>query len=194
MVRGFDFLTRFLFSFVSLSLVSADAGLQPSHRPSGREGSKAVRSLRLVISTERKKYSLQDSVELDVALRNVGDASVYIDRRMEWGGYGAGLKLDIRDEQGRNVPDSLLNDAIMPPPAKDDPWPLVRLDEGRLYGAWVNLPIEKLFHSPGKYSIRVVYKSWLRKEYLEPRLRKLPVIWWDDPPVVSDPIWIEVVP
>lgn len=110
------------------------------------------------------------------------------------GGYGAGLKLDIQDEQGRKVPDNMLNDAIMPPPPKDDPWPLVRVDEGRLYGAWVSLPVEKLFRSPGKYSIRVVYKSWLRKEYLESRLRDLSAIWWDDPPAVSDPIWIEVVP
>lgn len=73
---------------VSLSVVFADAGLQASHRSFGREGSKAVRSLRLVISTDRKKYSLHDSAELEVALRNVADAPVYIDRRMEWGDMG----------------------------------------------------------------------------------------------------------
>jgi hypothetical protein len=185
---------KLLIALVLLPTLAGHVVVSQSSSPSKGDDSKAMRSIKLLISTDQKKYSLLDSVELDVALRNVGDTPVYMDRRLEWGGYGGGLKLDIRDEQGRNVPLGILNDAILPPPQENDSSVLVRLDEGRFYGTWVNLPTKQLFHSPGRYSIRVVYKSWLRKEYLESHLRSLPGIWSDDPPIVSEPIWIEIVP
>jgi len=37
---------------------------------------------------------------------------------------------------------------------------LIRLDEGFFYGTSVNLLVKDFFSKPGRYSIRVMYKSW----------------------------------
>src|SRR5438477_10721950 len=70
----------------------------------------------VVIWTDRQKYLPRDSVKLNVSLQNTGGASVYVERRMFWTGYGGGLKLEISDEHGKPVHARILSDAIMPPP------------------------------------------------------------------------------
>jgi hypothetical protein len=146
----------------------------------------------VVIRTDHEKYSLGDSVKLDVSLQNTGDAPTYVDRRMFWGGFGGGLKLEISDEQGKPVPARILNDAIMPPPKEGDTSILIRLDTGFFYGTWLELPVKDSFPKPGRYSICVIYKSWLRKEFVTPQLRDLPALWADTPQIASEPVWIDV--
>lgn len=102
------------------------------------------------------------------------------------------MKLEISDEQGKPVPAHVLSDAIMPPPKERDTSILIRLDEGFFYGTWVNLSVRDFFHKHGRYSIRVIYKSWLRKEFVAPPLRDLPAIWSDTPQIVSEPVWIDI--
>ncbi len=148
--------------------------------------------IRVVIWTDHGKYSLGDSVKLDVSLKNTGDAPTYVDRRMFWTGLGGGLKLEISDEQGKPVPARVLSDAIMPPPKEGDTSILIRLDEGFFYGTSANLLVKDFFPKPGRYSIRVIYKSWLRKEFVAPQLRDLPAIWADTPQIASAPVWIDV--
>lgn len=149
-------------------------------------------ALSVVIWTNQLKYSRQDAVKLNASLQNSGDAPVYIDRRMFWTGFGGGLKLEIKDEQGKPLPARVLADAIMPPPKEGDTSILIRLDEGFFYGTSLNLLVKDFFDKPGKYSIRVIYKSWLRKEFVAPQLRDLPAIWADAPEITSAPVWIEV--
>jgi hypothetical protein len=111
---------------------------------------------------------------------------------MFWTGFGAGLKLEISDEQGKPVPARVLSDAIMPPPMKGDASVLIRLDEGFFYGTSVILLVKDFFPKAGRYSIRVIYKSWLRKESVATQLRDLPALWADTPQIASAPVWIEV--
>jgi hypothetical protein len=131
-------------------------------------------------------------VKVNAALQNNSDKPVYVDRRMFWTGFGGGLKLEIRDEQGKSLPARALSDAIMPPPKEGDASILIPLDEGFLYGTSVNLLVKDFFPKPGRYSIRVIYKSWLRKEFVAPQLRDLPAVWADTPEIVSEPVWIDV--
>jgi hypothetical protein len=152
-----------------------------------------MHSVRLFVRADKVQYSLQDVIELSVALRNEGDSPVYIDRRMFWG-YGGALLLEIRDQQGKPVSPKMRDDAIMPPPLEGDSAVLNRLDEGFFYGTWRNLPVQDFFKSPGNYTIRVKYKSWLRKEYVEAHLRSLPAIWADAPAIESEPVSIVVAP
>lgn len=147
----------------------------------------------LVVWTDQTSYSLRDSVKVSAALQNTGDKLVHIDRRMFWTGFGGGLKLEIRDEQGKSLPSRALSDAIMPPPKEGDISVLIPLDEGFLYGTSQNLLAKDFFPKPGKYSIRVIYKSWLRKEFVVPQLRDLPALWADSPEIASDPVWIEIL-
>jgi hypothetical protein len=146
----------------------------------------------LVVWTDQGKYSSGNSVKVNAALQNNGDKPVYVDRRMFWTGFGGGLKLEIRDEQGKSLPARALSDAIMPPPKEGDTSILVPLDEGFLYGTSVSLLVKDFFPKPGRYSIRVIYKSWLRKEFVASQLRDLPALWADTPEIVSEPVWIDV--
>jgi hypothetical protein len=56
----------------------------------------------------------------------------------------------------------------------------------------LDLPVKESFPKPGRYSLRVIYKSWLRKEFIAPQLRDLPTVWADTPGIVSEPLRIEI--
>jgi hypothetical protein len=148
--------------------------------------------INLIIWTDHTKYVLTDSVRVYVSIQNSGKSTVYIDRRMFWGGLGGGLKLEITDDQGQQVPSKILNDALMPPPREGDASILVRLEPGFFYGTWVNLSVKDWFLKPGKYSIRVTYKSWLSKNFVRPELRDLPAIWSDTSEIHSEPVSIAI--
>src|SRR5712691_3717879 len=150
-------------SAILLFQIGGKMGLSQDSRRA--ENSGASQPISVVIWTDHAKYLRGDSVKLNASLQNTGDALVYVDRRMFWTGIGGGLKLEIRDEQGKSLPVRPLSDAIMPPPKEGDTSILVRLDQGFFYGTSVNLLVRDFFPKPGRYSVRVIYKSWLRKEF-----------------------------
>jgi len=148
--------------------------------------------IRVVIWTNHAQYSLQDTVKLDVALQNVSDSTVYVDRRMFWTGLSGGLKLVISDEQGKYLPAQLLSDAMMPPPKEGDKSILIPLHEGFSYGRWVTFPVKNFLPKPGRYCLRVIYNSMLPRELVAPELRDLPALWSGTPSIPSGPVWIQV--
>ena len=87
-------------------------------------------SVRVVVQTDKTTYSMGNSMKISAALHNVGDAPIYIDRRMFWTGIGGGLEVEILDAYGTHLPARFLSDAIMPPPEPDDASILIRLDDG----------------------------------------------------------------
>jgi len=178
-----------IFSILLFQIGGKMALSQDSQRA---ETSSAGQPISVVIWTDHGKYLLGDSVKLNASLQNTGDAPVYVDRRMFWTGFGGGLKLEIRDKQGKSLPARALSDAIIPPPKEGDTSILVRLDQGFFYGTSVNLLVKDFFPKPGRYSVRVIYKSWLRKEFVAPQLRDLPALWADTPEIASEPVWIDV--
>jgi hypothetical protein len=178
-----------IFSILLFQIGGKMALSQDSQRA---ETSSAGQPISVVIWTDHGKYLLGDSVKLNASLQNTGDAPVYVDRRMFWTGFGGSLKLEISDEQGKPIPARVLSDAIMPPPKEGDTSILIRLDEGFFYGTSVNLLVKDFFPKPGRYSLRVIYKSWLRKEFVAPQLRDLPAVWADTPQIASAPVWIDV--
>jgi hypothetical protein len=147
----------------------------------------------VIIRTDRAKYSSGDTIKLDVLLQNTGSATIYVDRRLFCCGIGSGLELQVRDGQDKRVPLRLPTEELMPPPKEGDASILVRLDRGFFYGEELDLPVKDSFPKAGKYSISVIYKSWLRKEFVSPELRELPVLWADMPQIASEPVWIDVV-
>lgn len=156
------------------------------------ETSSADQPISLIIWTDRGKYSLGDGVRVNAALQNSGGETVYVDRRMFWTGYGGGLELEMRDEKGKPITARPFSHVIMPPPQPDDTSILIPLEGGFFYGTWVGLLVKDFFPKPGRYSIRVKYKSMLSKEFVAPQLRGLPALWADTPEIASDPVWINV--
>ncbi len=151
----------------------------------------AAQPISVVIRTDHEKYSLADTVKLDVLLQNTSDATVYVDRRIFCCGIGSGLELQVRDAQSKRVPLHVIEE-IMPPPGRGDTSILVPLDSGFFYGKSLDLSVKDSFPKPGRYSIRVIYKSWLRKEFVAPQLRGLPALWTETPQIASEPVWIEI--
>lgn len=179
-------------AILAIFLLHIGAKMSQSQVPQRAETSIVSQPVTVIIWTDHEKYSLRDSVKLNASLRNTGDAPVYVDRRMFWTGLGGSLKLEITDEQGNTLSARVLSDAIMPPPKEGDTSILIRLDKGFFYGTGVNLLVKDFLPRAGKYSIRVVYKSWLRKEFVAPPLRELPAMWADSPEIASKPVWVEV--
>jgi hypothetical protein len=149
-------------------------------------------SIDLIVRTDHMRYSREDSIQISASLRNEGNAPIYIDRRMFWTGVGGGLGLEILDDHGKHLPARVLSDAMMPPLNQGDASILIRLDEEFFYGTSVTLKVKEFFPKPGRYSIRVIYKSQLRKESVVPQLRNLPVLWEDTPYITSKPTWVDV--
>jgi len=135
---------------------------------------------------------MHDGIKINAALQNDGNAPAYVDRRIDWGGLGGGLKLEIMDEQGKALPARLESDAPMPPPKEGDTSILIRLEPGFLYGSYAQLDVKDFFPKPGRYSLRVAYGSSLMKDLVVPELRDLPALWHDSPIIISEPVWIEV--
>jgi hypothetical protein len=151
-----------------------------------------ARAIKVTVCTDHGKYSLNDDVRVNVLLENAGEETIYVDRRMFCCGIGTGLGLDVRDEQGKDVPLPHLQEELMPPPPSEDTSILVRLDAGFFYGRSYYLVARDFFPKPGRYSLRFLYRSRLPKEMVAPQLRDLPALWDDTPSIPSDPVWIEV--
>lgn len=139
------------------------------------------------------RFTSGDVVRLSVSLQNDSERTVYVDRRLVWGGHAGGLRIEIRDRHGKVVPSRMLADAMMPPPQPEDITLLVRLERGCFYGTHLELPVKETFPEPGRYSIIVGYKSWLRREHVGAQLRDVAAVWADAPEVVSNTVMIEVV-
>jgi hypothetical protein len=102
--------------FFAIFLFQIGVKMAPSQVPQQAESSSVAQPISVLIRTDREKYSTGDTVKLDVSLQNTSDATVYVDRRMFWGGFAGSRKLEISDEQGKPVPSHVLHDAMMPPP------------------------------------------------------------------------------
>jgi len=163
-----------------------------SQESQSRSAQSPGNAVKILVSADSGKYSMRDTLRVSASLENTGDLPVYVDRRMFWTGLGGGLQLDIVGESGERVPVRVLSDALMPPPREGDMSILVRLEPGFFYGTSIRLSIKDLIPIPGKYSIRVTYKSWLRKQWVAPQLQGLPAIWDDSPALVSPILWVEV--
>lgn len=180
------------FGLASIIVVSIGVGMARSQVSLPPVLLSPAQAVTLIVRTDRTSYKPGDYVNVSAALQNNTDKTLYVDRRMFWTGYGGGLKLEIRDEEGKALPAHLLSDAIMPPPKPGDLSILVPVDQAFFYGTSATFPVKDFFPKAGKYSIRVAYKSWLRKQFVAPQLRDLPALWEDTPAIVSSPVWIEI--
>jgi hypothetical protein len=144
--------------------------------------------LKVLIRTDREKYSVKDVVKLCIWFE--ADGWIFIDGRMLLGGPVYGLTLEVNDEWGKPVRFGTFADARLPPPPPRD-GVLVALDEDSFYGTRIKLNVKQIFQKPGKYSIRVIYKGWVERGKDPPPLEDLLPI-WEAPSVPSEPVWIKI--
>jgi len=156
-----------------------------SEKPTGRT------PIDVVVRANKQSYSQADVVRLYISLENVSDEIIYVDRSLLLGGPIYGLGVEIKNEEGKAVCCGFVDAHLPPPPPMKDA--LIRLDENRFYGMWVDLNLKEFSLKPGQYSIRASYRSYLERGDAPPRLEDLSPVWRTQP-IPSAPISIRVSP
>jgi len=172
-----------------------EGATQNAPRQSERvKGSSASKGICLFFSIDQTRYTLSQSLLIDVGIRNDGPDPVYIYGDISWG-YMAGLVLNLRDGSGKEIEPVITDDTVLPPPPRnDDPTMFVKLGPNDFFGTHRKLPVADLVKGPGKYSLQVQYRSPLFSSYVDPKLRQLPALWHEAPSIFSNIISFEVTP
>jgi hypothetical protein len=173
-------------------LYTSNGSVSAAARSRTDQGERTVtRDVRVVLTADRDKFSLEDSVTINVAIQNDGPDPVYIYRKLAWG-YGGGLVLHIQDEQGAAVKPATMDDTLIPPPPPGVPAIFVRLDEGQFFGTRRLLRLKDMLPRAGKYTWQVDYQSPLSRKFVDVKLRGLAALWHEDPSVHSNSMVFEV--
>jgi len=187
----------------SVIMICAGLGIilsQPVRSASGgaggaleQEGQAAERfgQVKVHLTCDKPKVSLHDVLTMDVAIRNDGGDDVYLFQRMDWGEEG-GVARYIQDEKGKLVVSE--RGVLDSPPQPNDPAMLVRLEQGCFYGIRSQMKAKDLVPSPGKYTMKVIYRCPFPRDVLPNKFRSLPVLALEDPGVESNKVTFEVVP
>jgi hypothetical protein len=170
------------FLFFALGVESKPAPRHPFLRALQMEPN----SLKVDLRLEHTVYSLSDSLVVEAAIQNDGDHVIYICRDLVWG--PGGFMIHLKDARGNSVQPQVLDDTFGPPPSTDDPALFVRLEQGSFFGTRRTIPVKNLVRRPGKYTLSVEYRSPIPRNYMDEKIRKLPVFWSEYPPILSVPI------
>jgi hypothetical protein len=159
----------------------------------GRGGRSLIQHTTLFLTIDHTKYSLSQSMVLNVGIRNDGHDPVNVYGNIAWG-YGGGLVLKIKNQAGKDVIPGLHDDTMLPPPSLDDPSIFVQLTEDNFFGTRRVLSLKDIIKSPGKYTMQVEYHSPLSCAVVDPKLQQLPALWHEDASIFSNTISFEVMP
>jgi len=166
----------------------------PCSRTTARQTARGMDGVKLVLVTDIKTVSLQDSLVLDVALRNDGQEPIFVYADIGWG-YGAGLVIRLRNHEGQEIGPVFRDDRMLPPPpSNDDPAIFTRLDRDNFFGTRRKLALKDLVTTPGKYTLQIEYRSPLPCRFVDPKLQRLPALWHEDASIFSNQVAIEVLP
>ncbi len=144
--------------------------------------------LSVLVTSDKKTYSLDDSIQLQVLLMNAGGTPIFLYGYLSWG-HMSSLTLDVRDEKGRAPEVLILEDALTPPPK--DPSQFIKLEPGHLFGVIRCDDFEHInIREPGKYQIVVTYHSPIPKTFgFHEELWSM-----ERGEVSSSPLYVEVLP
>jgi hypothetical protein len=145
-------------------------------------------ALKVLVSTDKGKYKVDDQIKLTVFLLNDSDQALFLYGHLSWG-YSSSFTLHITDLAGREIMPEGLDDSITPPPPKNDKSVFVKLNPEHFLGTMRIQPLKELnIDRPGKYNITVDYHSPIPKSFGQ----GLPIWSREMGVVASAPIQIEV--
>jgi hypothetical protein len=145
-------------------------------------------SLTVGVATDHQAYALGDRIRIVARLRNVGSEPLWIYKELLWGLRG-GLVLEVSDASGRKVePEELDEDSVVPTTLTDAS-SFLEVPPGYEWGVVREDKIANLFKKPGRYSLRVRYRSPVQKDYFKSKHS------WatENGTIESTPINVEVV-
>lgn len=152
----------------------------------------AYRQSALFVIIDKEKYTLRESMVLDVGIRNDGDSSIFLYKNVAWG-YGGGFVLHIKNQAGMEVAPIMRDDTMLPPPASfNDSNIFVEVAPDNFFGARRVLRLSNIIKNPGRYTVQVEYNNPLSCSIMSIELRRLPVLWHEDKSLVSNKVSFEV--
>jgi hypothetical protein len=133
---------------------------------------------------DRESYATNDSLFLEAAIRNDDERPIFVYRNLVWG--PGGFMIHVKDARGNFVQPEVLDDTFGPPPSDNDPTLFVKLEQYAFLGIFRKIPVKNLISRPGKYIIWIEYRSPIPRSYMAENIKKMPVLWEEDTPLLSD--------
>ena len=122
-------------------------------------------TLSLSVRSGPKAYSINENIQLEIQLENVGSDSVLVCRCRGWG-VGR-MDVQVFDSNGRQVTTSFFADELPPTPREKD---FIELKPHEFFGVRLDENSTHFVNGPGRYDFLVEYTSWVgegwAKKYL----------------------------
>jgi hypothetical protein len=133
------------------------------------EGKKAA--LNVIVATDKITYKEGEVIKLSASLLNIGEEAIFLYSYLSWG-YSSTFTLHVIDIAGKDVPSESLDDSIAPPPKPNDKTIFIKLNPNHTFGVVRSIPLSELrINSPGKYRIKVKYRSPISARYAQGLIR-----------------------
>jgi hypothetical protein len=144
-------------------------------------------SLRVEIAADHKTYLLTDDITIMARLKNTGSGSLWIFKKLLWG-YAGGFVLEVTDSSGNKIEAEEYDDDLVVPTTLNNPQSFLELLPDYEWGIQRRDRIGNLFRKPGRYEIRLLYRSPVPRVYF----LKKPNWATEDGTIYSLPITVEV--
>jgi len=186
-------LKRIFIATVMITAIAPCVWASDAHCPSDLEKPTPAEEASVFLHIDRTSYPLNGSMVIDAGIINGGSNPIYVYGWISWG-YGGGLIIRIRDDNGKELAPVLRDDTMLPPPRKNDNANMfVKLkDGGDFFGTRREIAVADLVKSPGRYTLQIEYRSPLSCRFVSGSLRSLPALWHEDDGIVSKQVSFEV--
>ncbi len=121
---------------------------------------KQQKNLRLVVTTDRPKYRLDDEIRIEVKLVNTGDDPLFVLGILSWG-YGGNLLISIVDDEGNEVSREFPEHGGIMPSMAGDASLVLRLEAHHFFGTWRVNDVHYFVQKPGRYRVVAEYNLLL---------------------------------
>lgn len=143
--------------------------------------------LEVSLNSDRILGAIGDSIQLTIAVKNVGSDPIFVYGELDWG-PSSSFFLFVTDDKGKSVPMSYFEDALPPMPSKKDKAIFIKLNPGVFFGTSRTDKLSTLVPKPGTYYFQVVYHGPVPRRFAAGQ----PSWGTEDPPVLSNKIRIDV--
>jgi hypothetical protein len=156
-------------------------------------------NLAVGILADPRVYRMNDVLDLETRLKNIGVSSFYIFQDMCWDPKNH-LNIHVLDLSGNEVTGhaSVLQDCHLFSPIADDTSRFIEMEPGSFEGMADKFNIRELVPGPGEYDIVVRYHSGISQEWISrqggTKLAALPIWTSEYPEIVSNRIRVVVKP
>lgn len=134
---------------------------------------------------------------MKVELSNVSKKDIYIWASDLCWNPAKGLSMHMTSADGSQARGDVLLDCVPPPPRSGGLNTLIRIQPGQSYSRTDTFKVRDLINMPGEFDIRITFRSFLSREFIEEFLSKEPIatvpVWtMEEPPLAAPKIHVVI--